>query len=80
MQFLITPLVSSNSSYCLPNNVRVMIYFTYYFIRHHFDCITQSICYLTNSHETSPDEQEDGTDHHDHGKPKEKPQSQDWIL
>lgn len=76
-----------------------MIYFMYYFIIHHFDCITQSIFYLTNSNETSADEQEDkenigkleqgkikaktdkdGTDHHDHGKPKEKPQNQNIFL
>ena len=55
---------------------------------HHFDCITQSIFYLTNSQENSADEQDkikvitykDGTDHHDYGKPKEKPQNQYVFL
>ena len=50
----------------------------YYFIIHHFDCITHSIFYLTNSNETSDDEQQDEEDigdHHDNGKPKEKPQN-----
>ena len=50
----------------------------YYFIIHHFDCITQSIFYLNNSHETS--DEEDIGDHHDHGKPKEKPQNRDMFL
>jgi hypothetical protein len=58
--------------------VRVMIYFMYYFIIHHFDCITQSIFYLTNSTETS--DEEDIGDHHDHGKPEEKPQNRDMFL
>jgi hypothetical protein len=55
----------------------------YYFIIHHFDCITHSIFYLTNSNETSDDEQQDEEDigdHHDHGKPKEKPQNRDMFL
>jgi hypothetical protein len=34
----------------------------YYFIIHHFDCITHSIFYLTNSNETSDDEQQDEED------------------
>jgi hypothetical protein len=51
----------------------------YYFIIHHFDCITQSIFYLTNSNETSDDE--DIGDHQEkpqiRGKRKEKPQNRD---
>ena len=50
----------------------------YYFIIHHFDCITQSIFYLTNSNEIS--DEEDIGDHHDHGKPKEKPQNRGAVL
>ena len=57
----------------------------YYFIIHHFDCITHSIFYLTNSNETSDDEDIEKPQNHgkpkekpqNHGKPKEKPQNRD---